>query len=279
MTWDKIEFAAASLRHKLQKKPSIGLVLGSGLGDFADALENPTYVEYASMRDFPVGAVEGHKNRFVIGERHGLQIIAMQGRVHGYEGFTAQEVVFPIRTMWMAGVRTVILTNATGGIHPDYAPGDLMLIRDHLNLTGDNPLIGPNDARFGPRFPAMGEAYTPELRAVAKRVAKEQGVTLHEGVYAGLNGPNYETPAEIQMLSRMGADVVGMSTVFETISAAHLGMKVLGISCVTNLAAGLSGAVLDHDDVLAVAERSKATFTGLVDGILKAIHEEKLAHD
>jgi len=268
MSWDKIEFAAASLRHKLQAKPSVGLILGSGLGDFAETLENPTYVPYESLRDFPVSTVEGHAGRFVIGERHGLQIIAMQGRVHAYEGFTARQVAFPVRTMWMAGVRTVILTNATGGINEDFAPGDLMVITDHLNMTGDNPLIGPNDERFGVRFPPMSEAYTPALREIALQVAKEQNLQLHQGVYAGLNGPNYETPAEIRMLRTLGADVVGMSTVFETLAASHLGMKVLGISCVTNKAAGLSGAVLDHKDVQEVAARSRDRFERLIDGVL-----------
>lgn len=275
MSWDKIEFGAASLRHLLDKKPSIGLILGSGLGGFADELENPVFVDYSSLRDFPVSTVEGHAGRFVIGQRHGLQIIAMQGRVHGYEGFSAREVAFPIRTMWMAGVRTVILTNATGGIHPDFEPGDLMLITDHLNLTGDNPLKGANDTRFGVRFPPMGDAYTPALRDLALEVAAAEGIQLHQGVYAGLNGPNYETPAEIRMLRTLGADVVGMSTVFETIAAAHLRMDVLGISCVTNKAAGLPGAVLDHDDVQAVAARSRARFQGLIDGVLKKLAERE----
>lgn len=271
MSWDKMEFAAASIRHKLVKEPQVGLVLGSGLGEFAETLDNPVYVDYKSMRDFPVSTVEGHKGRFVIGEKHGKQVIAMQGRVHRYEGFSARDVVFPIRTMWMAGVRTLFLTNASGGIHEDFAPGDLMLITDHINMTGDNPLIGPNDERFGPRFPPMGDAYTPALREVALNVAKEQSVTLHQGVYAGLNGPTYETPAEIRMLRTLGADAVGMSTVFETIAAVQLGMRVLGISCITNKAAGLPGAVLDHDEVQAVAARSRDRFETLLDGVLKSL--------
>lgn len=269
MSWDKMEFAAASLRHKLTEEPQVGLVLGSGLGGFAETLENPIYVEYKSMRDFPVSTVEGHKGRFVIGKKHGLQVIAMQGRVHRYEGFSAQDVVFPIRTMWMAGVRTLFLTNAAGGIREDYAPGDLMLITDHINMTGDNPLIGPNDERFGPRFPPMGDAYSPALRKLALRVADEQKVGLHQGVYAGMNGPSYETPAEIRMLRTVGADAVGMSTVFETIAARQLGMRVLGISCITNKAAGLPGAVLDHDEVQAVAARARDRFQTLLDGVLK----------
>lgn len=269
MSWDKMEFAAASLRHKLTEEPQVGLVLGSGLGGFAETLENPIYVDYKSMRDFPVSTVEGHKGRFVIGKKHGLQVIAMQGRVHRYEGFSAQDVVFPIRTMWMAGVRTLFLTNAAGGIREDYAPGDLMLITDHINMTGDNPLIGPNDERFGPRFPPMGDAYSPALRELALRVADEQKVGLHQGVYAGMNGPSYETPAEIRMLRTVGADAVGMSTVFETIAARQLGMRVLGISCITNKAAGLPGAVLDHDEVQAVAARARDRFQTLLDGVLK----------
>lgn len=272
MSWDKIEFAAASLKHKIQRTPTIGLVLGSGLGDFAETLENPTFVPYDTIRDFPVSSVEGHKGRFVIGEKHGASIIAMQGRVHGYEGFTPQQVVFPLRAMWMVGVKTVILTNAVGGIHPDFSPGDLMVITDHLNLTGGNPLTGPNDERFGVRFPPLSAGYTPQLVELAKAVAQRVGVQLHEGVYAGMNGPNYETPAEIRMLATLGADVVGMSTVFETIAAAHLGMDVLGISCVTNKAAGLPGAVLDHADVTAVAARAHDRFVALLDGVIAEIH-------
>lgn len=269
MSWDKMEFAAASLRHKLIEEPQVGLVLGSGLGDFAESLDNPVYVDYKSMRDFPVSTVDGHKGRFVIGKKHGIQIIAMQGRVHRYEGFSARDVVFPIRTMWMAGVRTLFLTNAAGGIRDAFEPGDLMLITDHINMTGDNPLIGPNDDRFGPRFPPMGDAYAPELRRLALEVASAQNIELHQGVYAGMNGPSYETPAEIQMLRAVGADAVGMSTVFETIAARQLGMRVLGISCITNKAAGLPGAVLDHDEVQAVAARTRDRFQTLLDGVLK----------
>jgi len=272
MSWDKMEFAAASLRHKLTEEPQVGLVLGSGLGGFAETLENPVYVDYKSIRDFPVSTVEGHKGRFVIGKKHGIQIIAMQGRVHRYEGFSARDVVFPIRTMWMAGVRTLFLTNAAGGIRDAFEPGDLMLITDHINMTGDNPLIGPNDDRFGPRFPPMGDAYAPKLRDLALHVAREQDVELHQGVYAGMNGPSYETPAEIQMLRAVGADAVGMSTVFETIAARQLGMRVLGISCITNKAAGLPGAVLDHDEVQAVAARARDRFQTLLDGVLKDLH-------
>lgn len=271
MSWDKMEFAAASLRHKLTKEPQVGLVLGSGLGGFAETLEDPVFVDYKSMRDFPVSTVEGHKGRFVIGHKHGLQIIAMQGRVHRYEGFSARDVVFPIRTMWMAGVRTLFLTNAAGGIQDHFNPGDLMLITDHINMTGDNPLIGPNDERFGPRFPPMGDAYAPTLRRLALDVASEQNVALHQGVYAGMNGPSYETPAEIQMLRAMGADAVGMSTVFETIAARQLGIRVLGISCITNKAAGLPGAVLDHNEVQAVAARARDRFQTLLDGILQKL--------
>lgn len=271
MSWDKIEFAAASLKHKIQRTPSIGLVLGSGLGDFAETLENPVFVPYDEMRDFPVSSVDGHKGRFVIGEKHGASIIAMQGRVHGYEGFSPQQVVFPLRAMWMVGARTVILTNAVGGINPAFTPGDLMVITDHLNLTGGNPLSGPNDTRFGTRFPPMGGVYTPALVETALAVAKKAGIDLHRGVYAGMNGPNYETPAEIRMLATMGADVVGMSTVFETIAAAHMQMQVLGISCVTNKAAGLPGAVLDHADVTAVAAKSRDRFVTLLDGVIAAL--------
>ena len=273
MTWDAINSAADTIRARLPEdlRPSLGLVLGSGLGAFADTLEDAVRVPYQDLQGFPVSTVEGHAGQFVIGRKKGVEIIAMQGRVHGYEGFTPQQVAFPLRTMWKLGIQTVILTNATGGVNPSYAPGDLMLIADHINFTGKNPLTGPNDERFGTRFPPMGSLYTPELRELVKKVARYQGVKIHEGVYFGVNGPNYETAAEIRMIRAMGGDVVGMSTVHEAIVAKHLGVELIGISCVTNKAEGLPGAVLDHNDVQAVAAKSSARFARLVDGILEAL--------
>lgn len=269
MTWDAINAAAAEIQKRTSIAPTLGLVLGSGLGAFADTFEDAVRIPYHELEGFPVSTVEGHAGQFVIGRRKGVNIIAMQGRVHGYEGFTAQQVVFPLRTMWKVGIQTLILTNATGGVNPSYDPGDLMLIADHINFTGKNPLTGPNDERFGSRFPPMTSLYTPELRERVKKIARHQGVKLHEGVYFGVNGPNYETAAEIRMIRGMGGDVVGMSTVHEAIVAKHLGLDLIGISCVTNKAEGLPGAVLDHKDVQEVAEKSSARFARLVDGILE----------
>lgn len=274
MSWEAINASADEIRRRIEIQPTLGLVLGSGLGAFAETLENPVKIPYAELTDFPVSTVEGHAGQFVVGTKKGVAVIAMQGRVHSYEGFSPQQVVFPLRTMWKLGVNTVILTNATGGVNPSFAPGDLMLINDHINFTGKNPLTGPNDERVGPRFPPMSSLYTPELRDMVKKVARYQGVKLHEGVYFGVNGPNYETAAEIRMIRAMGGDVVGMSTVHEAIVAKHLSMRLIGISCVTNKAEGLPGAVLDHNDVQEVAAKSSARFTRLINGVLEALAEE-----
>jgi purine-nucleoside phosphorylase len=248
----------------------VGVVLGSGLGAVADQVlaQGGAAVDYGAIPHFPVSSVEGHKGRLVHGTVDGVPVLLMQGRVHRYEGYPASSVVFPIRVLHALGVRRLVVTNAAGGLGDGFAAGDLMLIEDHLNLTGDNPLSGRNDPRFGPRFPDMSDAYTARLRGIALDVAGAQGLTLRRGVYAGLLGPSYETPAEIRMLKTLGAHAVGMSTVHEVIAASHLGVEVLGLSCITNLAAGISPVKLSHDEVKETATRVEQAFSRLVLGLL-----------
>jgi purine-nucleoside phosphorylase len=249
---------------------SVGVILGSGLGAVADRVfeDSGHVVDYAAIPHFPVSSVEGHKGRLVAGTVAGVPVLLMQGRVHRYEGYPASSVVFPVRVLHALGVRRLVVTNAAGGLGEGFAAGDLMLIEDHLNLTGDNPLAGKNDARFGPRFPDMSDAYTARLRPLAFDVAAAQGLRLQRGVYAGLLGPSYETPAEIRMLRTLGAHAVGMSTVHEVIAASHLGIEVLGLSCITNLAAGISPVKLSHDEVKETATRVEQAFSQLVLGLL-----------
>jgi purine-nucleoside phosphorylase len=260
--------AVAYIEPKLTEKPTIGLVLGSGLGVLADEIENPVIIPYHEIPGFTVSTVVGHKGQLVIGKLQGKQVVAMQGRFHFYEGHGLDAVVFPIRVMKLLGVETIIVTNAAGGINEGYNAGDLMLIRDHINMTFRNPLIGANEEEMGARFPDMSEAYSKELRELAKGVAKEQGVQLQEGVYVGLLGPSYETPAEIRMLRILGGDAVGMSTVPEVIVARHMNVKVLGISCISNMAAGILEQPLSHDEVMETTEKVKAQFLSLVNGII-----------
>jgi purine-nucleoside phosphorylase len=245
-------------------EPRLGVILGSGLGSFADTLERPTVIDYRALPDFPTSSVAGHAGRLVLGYRGAVPVVAMQGRVHFYEGYQPWQVAFPARVLCRLGVRHLTVTNAAGGINPGFRVGDLMAMTDHLNLAGYNPLIGRNDERLGPRFPDMSHAYDPELLAVLKRAAAATGVALREGVYASLAGPSYETPAEIRMLRTLGADAVGMSTVPEVIVAAHMGVKVTGISCITNLAAGLGQQKLSHDEVAETANQVKGTFLSLL---------------
>jgi purine-nucleoside phosphorylase len=244
----------------------VGVVLGSGLGSIADDVvaAGGVAVDYAAIPHFPTSSVEGHKGRLVWGTLAGRRVLLMQGRVHRYEGYPASSVVFPIRVLHALGAKKLVVTNAAGGLGDGFRSGDLMVIEDHLNMTGDNPLMGKNDNRFGPRFPDMSEAYSRRLRAVAFEVGQKRGLSLQRGVYAGLLGPSYETPAEIRMLKTLGAHAVGMSTVHEVIAASHLGVEVLGISCITNLAAGLSSTKLSHDEVKETADRVAQAFTGLV---------------
>jgi purine-nucleoside phosphorylase len=249
-------------------RPRIGLVLGSGLGGFADSLDASSRIPYAEIPAFPRSTAIGHAGQMVIGKAAGVAVAAMQGRVHLYEGYSAQEVAFPIRVFARMGIRAGILTNAAGGINLNYSQGALVLIRDHINLQGQNPLIGANDDRFGVRFPDMTHAYAKDYRQVAREEAAKLGMTLHEGVYAALAGPSYETPAEIEYLRRIGADLVGMSTVAEVIAARHMQMKVLAISCVTNMAAGILDQPLSHAEVMETGERVKTKFEALLRAFL-----------
>ncbi len=246
----------------------VALVLGSGLGAFGDSVEGATALPYSEVPGFPTSAVAGHKGQFVIGDVGGVQTIVLQGRVHAYEGWAPEDVVFGVRTLAMLGVKAVVLTNAAGGLNPDFEAGDLMLIRDHLNMSGWNPLCGPNDERLGPRFPDMTDAYDPALTGALIAAGDRVGTALKRGVYAGLMGPSYETPAEIAMLRTMGADSVGMSTVPECIALRHMGVRVAGISCITNLAAGISPEPLSHEEVKETGARVARQFVALLkDGV------------
>ncbi len=264
----RIEGAARAIRAGSDAQPRVGLVLGSGLGAFAESLQGAVRVPFGNVPGMPTAKIEGHAGNFVIGEANGVPVVAMQGRVHLYEGHDPRDVVLGIRAMISLGARTLVITNAAGGIDAKLAVGDLMVIDDHLNLTGTSSLLGANDNAIGPRFPDMTAAYDPELRGIADGVAKEQGFTLPHGVYAGLLGPAYETPAEIRMLRTLGAHAVGMSTVLETIAARHMGARVLGISCITNLAAGLSPTALSHDEVKATADRVRDRFIALLGALV-----------
>jgi purine-nucleoside phosphorylase len=263
--------AAQLILSRTSLRPKIGLVLGSGLGAFADSLAGSTRVSYAEIPSFPQSTAIGHAGQMVIGNAGSVAVAAMQGRVHLYEGYSAQEIAFPIRVFARMGIRAVILTNAAGGIDLSYSQGVLVLIRDHINLQGTNPLVGPNDDRFGVRFPDMTQAYARDFRAIAKEEASKLNITLQEGVYAALLGPSYETPAEIEYLRRIGADLVGMSTVAEVIAARHMGMKVLAISCVTNMAAGILDQPLSHSEVMETGERVRTTFESLLRAVLPRI--------
>ncbi len=262
--------ASAYIKNASSHKAIRGVVvLGSGLGEFADTLPNADVIEYAKIPHFQTSTVQGHAGRLVIGEiAPGFPVACMQGRFHYYEGHGMNQVVFPLRVLRQLGAEFLLVTNAAGGIQPDLTPGTLMLIEDHLNLIGNNPLIGPNHEFLGSRFTDMTEAYSKTLREVALSVAAEHGMALKSGVYAGLSGPMYETPAEIRMLRTLGADAVGMSTVPEVIAANHMGIKVLGISCITNQAAGLSPHKLSHQEVMETAEHAKQRFVTLIQGTL-----------
>ena len=260
--------ALAFIRIVTRAAPRIGLVLGSGLGDFARELSNSVEIPYASIPGWPPATAIGHAGKLVLGSLDGLELAVMAGRNHIYEGYTAAQAAFGIRVLGELGVRSLILTNAAGGINCDYQPGELVLISDHINLQGANPLIGPNDDTLGPRFPDMTEAYSAEYRAIAHRAAAEVGFVFSEGIYAALPGPSYETPAEIRYLRTIGADLVGMSTVPEVIMANYLGMGVLAISCITNMAAGIRPQKLSHEEVLETGHRVRGTLGQLLKLIL-----------
>ncbi|EMF0036544.1 purine-nucleoside phosphorylase [Enterococcus hirae] len=249
------------------KEIDFGLILGSGLGELAKEIEEAIVIPYDQIPFFPTSTVVGHAGQLVYGTLSGKKVLAMQGRFHFYEGHSMQTVTYPVRVMAALKAHSVIVTNASGGVNESFVPGDLMLITDHINFTGQNPLIGPNEDEIGPRFPDMSEAYTLTYREVAKEAASQLDLTLKEGVYMGYSGPTYETPAEIRMSRTMGADAVGMSTVPEVIVAAHSGLKVLGISCITNLAAGMQ-ANLNHEEVVETTQRVKQSFKALIKEVL-----------
>jgi purine-nucleoside phosphorylase len=263
--------AAKFILSKTKLRPHIALVLGSGLGAFADEFANATKIPYKSIPHFPLSTAIGHAGQLVVGNVGNIPVAGMQGRVHLYEGYSAKRVAFPIRVFHRMGVKAVIVTNAAGGINLNYSAGALVVLRDHINLQAANPLIGPNDDRFGPRFPDMTRAYDLEFRRFVAEEGKELKLNLHEGVYLALAGPNYETPAEIHAFRTLGADLVGMSTVPEVIAARHSGMRVLGISCVTNMAAGITGAPLTAEEVFETGERVKQDFIGLLKAVIPRI--------
>ncbi|KFN09485.1 purine nucleoside phosphorylase I, inosine and guanosine-specific [Paenibacillus macerans] len=263
-----IRDAADYIRSRAAHTPKVGLILGSGLGVLADHIEQPVTIAYKDIPYFPQSTVEGHAGELLIGTIQGTAVVLMKGRFHMYEGYGPELTAFPVRVMKELGVSTLLVTNAAGGVNTSYSPGDLMLISDHINLTGKNPLIGPNDGELGPRFPDMSQAYSRRLRETARQVAGEKGVPLQEGVYAGLLGPSYETPAEIRMLHTLGADAVGMSTVSEVIVARHAGLEVLGISCISNMAAGILDQPLSHAEVMETTDRVREKFLSLVLAII-----------
>jgi purine-nucleoside phosphorylase len=262
--YDRAQRAAQMIRSRAQTDPSTAIVLGSGLGSFADDLTNATRIPYADIPGFARVTVEGHAGQLVIGKTGETTVAAMQGRFHFYEGYSLEEVTFPIRVLKLLGVKTLLLTNAAGSLNTEFTPGSLMIITDHINLMGVNPLIGPNDERFGPRFPDLTSTYDPKLQSIVIDEANAMGLDLRRGVYASLTGPSYETPAEIHMVRTLGADAVGMSTVPEAIVARHMGMQVIGISCITNLAAGVTDQPVDHSQVIATGERVRGEFTELL---------------
>ena len=262
---ETITNAVQKIRTFTSAEPSVGLILGSGLGDYADSIENPAVIPYSEIPGFPLSTVQGHAGRFVIGERQGKTVIAMQGRVHCYEGYTPQQVTLPVRIMKLLGVKTLILTNAAGGIDKDFAVGALMMITDHINYSGLNPLTGANLDEFGVRFPDMSQVYSPDLRGKLKAAALANDIHLREGVYVMFAGPSYETPAEIRFARTMGAAAVGMSTVPEAIAARHSGMEVLGLSCITNPAAGILDQPLTHAEIIETTNRVHGTFVTVLD--------------
>lgn len=269
--YDRVGEAAAWLRERHGPPPEAAIVLGSGLGEFTRAVQDAVACAYADVPNWPASAVVGHAGRLVVGSIAGRRVAALSGRAHFYEGHDMRTVTFGIRALGVYGVPRVILTNAAGGINTSLTPGTLMVIEDHINLMGTNPLIGPNEDRFGVRFPDMTEIYSVRLRELAHEVAGELGVRLGRGVYAAVHGPSYETPAEIRFLRTIGADAVGMSTVPEAIVARHMGMEVLGISCISNAAAGVLPRPLVHDEVMEVAQRVRETFSAVLEGIVERL--------
>jgi len=270
----RAEKAAKFILTKTKLRPRIGLVLGSGLGAFANEVAGAARIDYKTIPHFPRSTAIGHAGRMVIGKAAGVPVAIMQGRVHFYEGYSQSEVIFPMRVMARMGIRAVLITNAAGGINLNFKQGCLVVLRDHINLQGTNPLIGPNDENFGPRFPDTTQVYWKPYQAAALREGKRLGVEIAEGVYVGLTGPSYETPAEIRYLRMIGADLVGMSTVPEVIAAAHLGIRVLGISCVTNMAAGILDQPITTEEVIETGERVKADFVALLRAVIPRMDQD-----
>jgi purine-nucleoside phosphorylase len=266
--YDEVTEAADAIRAQVPEIPQIGIVLGSGLGDFARSLTDAVAMPYGGLPHWPVSRVIGHDGTLVVGKSSGRTIAALAGRSHAYEGHDMATVTFAVRALGLIGVKTIILTNAAGGVNTGFSQGALMVIDDHINLMGVNPLVGANEDRFGPRFPDMTEVYSPRLRAIADRAGKAINLLLPHGIYVGLLGPSYETPAEIRYLRTIGADAVGMSTVPEAIVARHMKMEVLGISCITNMAAGVLPQPLNHDEVMETARRIRGQFIALLEGII-----------
>ena len=267
----KLQEAYDYIKKTTTYTPTIGIILGSGLGKITPLIENAEIYSYKEIPNFPTSSVEGHKNRLIIGELGGKTILAMDGRFHYYEGYSMQEVTFPIKVMKLLGVKTLLVSNAAGGINSSFQPGNFMIISDHINLYGNNPLIGKNDDDFGPRFPDMSNAYNKELIQKAKSVAHSLNIDIKEGVYVMTSGPNYETPAEVRMIRAIGGDAVGMSTVPEVIVANHCGINVLGISCISNMAAGISNNKLNHQEVIETSNMVKNDFISLIKNLIKEL--------
>lgn len=274
--YERAEHATRVIRSRISVEPRIAVVLGSGLGGFADDFEEAAGIPYEDIPGFVRSTAQGHAGRLVIGKIDSVPVLAMQGRVHYYEGYSLEEVTFPVRTFGLLGVKTLVLTNAAGGINVQLTQGALMVISDHVNLMGVNPLRGPNDERFGPRFPDMTAVYSPELQELVVDEAKAIGVEVRRGIYGALSGPSYETPAEIHLLRNLGADAVGMSTVPEAIVARHMGLDVLGISCITNMAAGISDEPINHEEVMATGDRVRETFSELLRRVISAINRRSI---
>ena len=272
---EKLQTAASFVQKKRSSVPQVGLVLGSGLGAYVDQLEDKTIIPYSEIPYFHNPSVEGHAGRLILGKVGETEVAILQGRLHCYEGYPPEEIVFPIRLLATLGIEHLILTNAAGGINPSYTPGDLVIIEDHINLQGQNPLIGKNISELGPRFPDMTMTYDLALRNYAKKAAKEIDIDLRSGVYASVLGPTYETPAEVKMIRILGADMVGMSTVPEAIAAAHLGLKILGISCITNMAAGISQEKLMHEDIKDQALKVMDTFSSILTKTIGFIQQKE----
>lgn len=271
MNKSNIYEASQFIKNKIKDIPKIGLILGSGLGVLGDEIENSVTISYRDIPHFPESTVTGHKGRLVIGNLEGEKVVAMQGRFHFYEGYTTEQVTFPIRVMKQIGIESLIVTNAAGGINTKYTPGDLMLISDHINNMGTNPLIGPNDDELGVRFPDMSSAYNKKYIQMAEECADELNIKLQKGVYVGNTGPTYETPAEIRMLRTLGGDAVGMSTVPEVIVANHAGLKVLGVSCISNMAAGILEQPLTHTEVIDTTDKVQVDFLKFIKKIINTI--------